>query len=224
MRESLQEWVDGFLVVGNQPVLDLLNTRLVVDDQPQEMLTDTSAFVRWLVISGLATISEIKDELKVWRGEPEARRFLRELLIFRESLREAVLRLEDGKQPSPAFLADLNRRLFAHPVRRAITTKSGKMQGRQMSGTSVADTLWAALLHETEKLLTDTEPGRVRKCESCVVQFLDVSKKNARRWCSMRLCGNRIKVAAYQDRQRRGAENSQSSIATMGNDKPAGVP
>ncbi len=206
--ESLQEWIDGFLVVGNQPVLDLLNTRLRVDGQHREMLTDTSALIRWLLISGLAPIDEIKDELKVWSGKQEARRFLRELLIFRESLREAVLRLEDRTQPGPAFLAELNARLFAHPVRRAVTAKSGKMQSRQISGTSVADTLWAALLHETERLLTDTEPGRVRKCESCVVQFLDVSKKNARRWCSMKLCGNRIKVAAYRHRQRRGAENS----------------
>ncbi len=207
--ESSQEWINGFLVVGNQPVLDLLNTRLLVDGELQEMLTDTSALRRWLLVSGLAPIDEIRDELKVWSGEPEARKFLRELLIFRESLREAVRRLEDGKQPSPAFLADLNKRLFAHPVRRAITTKSGKMQSRQIGGTSLADTLWAALLQETEKLLTDTKPGRVRKCESCIVQFLDVSKKNVRRWCSMRLCGNRIKVAAYQDRQRRSAENSQ---------------
>jgi predicted RNA-binding Zn ribbon-like protein len=215
MTDSSREWIDGFLVVGNQPALDLLNTRLVADGQQQEMLTDTSALVRWLVLSGLAPISEIKDELKVWSGKPDGRRFLRELLIFRESLREAVLRLEDGKQPSPAFLADLNKRLFAHPLRRAIAAKSGKMQSRQIGGTSLADTLWAALLHETEKLFTDTEPGRVRKCESCIVQFLDVSKKNARRWCSMRLCGNRIKVAAYQDRQRRG-EHSQSSIAPVG--------
>ncbi len=209
MTESSKEWIDGFLVVGNQRALDLLNTRLVVQDQQMEMLTDTSALVRWLLISGLAPGTEMKEKLTVWSGEAEARKFLRELRIFRESLREAVLSLEEGKQPSAAFLADLNTRLFAHPIRRAITMKSGKMQSRQISRTSVADTLWAALLHEMERLFTDTEPNRVRKCESCVVQFLDVSKKNARRWCSMGLCGNKIKVAAYQDRQRRGAENSQ---------------
>ncbi len=60
MTDSLREWIDGFLVVGNQPALDLLNTRLVVDGQQQEMLTDTSALVRWLVISGLPPISENK--------------------------------------------------------------------------------------------------------------------------------------------------------------------
>ncbi len=207
--KSSQEWIDGFLVVGNQPVLDLLNTRLVVNGQQQEMLTDTSALVRWLLVSGLAPIDEIADELKVWSSEPEAKKFLHELLLFRESLREVVLRLEDGKQPEAAFLPELNARLFAHPVRRAITRKGGKMQSRQIGGTSVADTLWAALLHETERLLTGTDSRRMRKCESCVVQFLDVSKKNARRWCSMRLCGNRLKVAAYQDRQRRCSESIQ---------------
>ena len=207
---SSQEWIDGFLVVGNQPVLDLLNTRLVVDGQQQEMLTDTSALRRWLLVSGLDAIRDVRDELEVWSGEPEARRFLRELLIFRETLRMAVLRLEDGKQPGQAFLSDLNARLFEHPVRRAITARSGKIQSQQTSGTSVPDTLWAALLHEVETLFAGTEPGRVRKCESCVVQFLDVSKKNARRWCSMKLCGNRVKVAAYQQRQRRGSEKSKS--------------
>jgi predicted RNA-binding Zn ribbon-like protein len=36
-----------------------------------------------------------------------------------------------------------------------------------------------------------------------VLHFQDTSKKGTRRWCSMRLCGNRHKVAAYADRQRR---------------------
>jgi predicted RNA-binding Zn ribbon-like protein len=45
--------------------------------------------------------------------------------------------------------------------------------------------------------------NRVRKCEGCPVHFLDVSKKGSRRWCSMGLCGNKVKVAAYQQRQRK---------------------
>jgi predicted RNA-binding Zn ribbon-like protein len=210
MTEYSQDWKDGFLVVGNHSVLDLLNTRLMVDNQEREMLPDTTALVRWLFASGLASTPTMKDKLKRWSGGTEARTFLRQLLIFREVLRDAVLRLEDGKQPSAAFLEDLNTRLFAHPIRRAITTKNGKMQSRQIEGISATDTLWAALLHETERLFTDTEPTRVRKCESCVVQFLDVSKKNGRRWCSMRLCGNRIKVAAYQHRQRKAEENNRA--------------
>jgi predicted RNA-binding Zn ribbon-like protein len=47
----------------------------------------------------------------------------------------------------------------------------------------------------------------VRKCEgpSCTLWFLDVSKGHARRWCSMAVCGNRVKAAAHRVRARGSA-------------------
>lgn len=208
MTESSQDWMDGFLVVGNQPVLDFLNTQLAMDDEEQEMLADTGALVRWLPVSGLVAAPGLKSKLKGWSKQAAARAFLGELRVFREKLRDTVFRLEEGKQPSGPFLADLNARLFAHPFRAAVITKRGSIESVQVEGASVAETLWAAVLHETVKLLIDTDPKRVRKCESCVAHFQDISKKNARRWCSMRLCGNRVKVAAYQERRRHAGESS----------------
>ena len=35
---------------------------------------------------------------------------------------------------------------------------------------------------------------RLRKCEACIAHFLDTSKKASRRWCSMNICGNKIKL------------------------------
>jgi predicted RNA-binding Zn ribbon-like protein len=48
----------------------------------------------------------------------------------------------------------------------------------------------------------------VRKCEgpTCTLWFLDVSKRHARRWCSMAACGNRAKVAAHRARARNAAD------------------
>ncbi|MGH6682050.1 MAG: CGNR zinc finger domain-containing protein [Bradyrhizobium sp.] len=34
------------------------------------------------------------------------------------------------------------------------------------------------------------------------MHFFDTSKKGSRRWCSMNICGNKLKVAAYQRRKR----------------------
>jgi len=36
------------------------------------------------------------------------------------------------------------------------------------------------------------------ECEGCIVHFFDTSKKGSRRSCSMNICGNKLKVAAYQ--------------------------
>ena len=132
---------------------------------------------------------------------------MKELRAYRERLRKAVLRIEDGKRPNQGFLADLNARLSAHPFRTAVVPRGKGMERGQAEGASVSDSLWAAVLDGTVKLSLDVDPARVRKCESCVVHFVDVSKKNARRWCSMRLCGNRLKVAAYQQRRRRASES-----------------
>ena len=65
------------------------------------------------------------------------------------------------------------------------------------------DDLLGPLAEDTMMLLTGAAAARVRKCEGCPVHFLDVSKKGSRRWCSMSLCGNKVKVAAYQQRQRK---------------------
>ncbi|MBV9226183.1 MAG: CGNR zinc finger domain-containing protein [Acidobacteriaceae bacterium] len=51
-------------------------------------------------------------------------------------------------------------------------------------------------------MFSDTDPARVRQCESCVIHFYDTSKKRTRRWCNMQICGNKQKVAAYAQRQR----------------------
>jgi predicted RNA-binding Zn ribbon-like protein len=65
------------------------------------------------------------------------------------------------------------------------------------------DDVLGPLAEDIMMLLTGVAADRVRKCEGCPVHFLDVSKKGSRRWCSMGLCGNKVKVAAYQQRQRK---------------------
>jgi predicted RNA-binding Zn ribbon-like protein len=40
--------------------------------------------------------------------------------------------------------------------------------------------------------------GRIRQCaaHNCYLTFLDTSRPDSRRWCSMERCGNRAKVRA----------------------------
>jgi predicted RNA-binding Zn ribbon-like protein len=64
--------------------------------------------------------------------------------------------------------------------------------------------VWIPIIAATAELLSQMETFRIRKCESesCIVHFYDTSKKGSRRWCSMTICGNKLKVAAYQRRRR----------------------
>jgi predicted RNA-binding Zn ribbon-like protein len=43
---------------------------------------------------------------------------------------------------------------------------------------------------------------RLKACRNCRWAFFDESKNRSARWCSMSLCGNRLKTRAYRRRQR----------------------
>jgi hypothetical protein len=57
----------------------------------------------------------------------------------------------------------------------------------------------------TLDLLCYADPSLVKKCEdaACVLFFYDTTKNHSRRWCSMSVCRNRMKVAAHYQRLRK---------------------
>jgi len=196
------EWIDGFLFVGNHLALDFLNTRPLLEDRPEELLPGVEALVRWLVASGLLTPQMGKALAKKWRETPQAAVFLRELLAFRERFRAMVLRQEAGMPVSDQFIAEVNSLLLQHPSRVALQRKKEKLELEAAFEPEGPNDVWAPIAIAVSELLSDVPPARLRKCEACIVHFLDTSKKGSRRWCSMNICGNKIKVAAYQQRKR----------------------
>jgi predicted RNA-binding Zn ribbon-like protein len=197
-----KEEVDGFLFLGNHLALDLLNTRIIPERDSVELLPDTVALEKWLLAAGLVTNTNGERLLRRWRDSAEAQNFLEELRKFRERLRAVVIQREAGEAVSARFLAELNRLLEKYPARIALSAAGGKLQREVLFEPSTPSEVWAPIAAATADLLTEVDPSRIRKCESCIMHFYDVSKKSSRRWCSMNICGNRVKVAAYRQRQR----------------------
>ncbi len=196
------EWVDGFLFVANRPILDFLNTRPVLAQRPTELLPDVHAMERWLIASGTVRSAKTKALLRSWRHSPEAALFLKDLLAFRERLRGAILRIEAGSTPSDEFMQEVNKGLLKHPQVTALRKREGRIVREPHFEPKRPSDLWALIFHEVADLLSEPQTGRLRQCEACVVHFFDTSKKGSRRWCSMNICGNKLKVAAYQRRTR----------------------
>lgn len=196
------EWIDGFLFVANRPILDLLNTKPVLADGPTELLRDSQALEKWLIASGMVTSPKSRAVVRGWRHSTEAAAFLEQLIAFREKLREAVMQIEGGASPTSAFLTEINSLLVRYPRRTSLHNRKGKIIREIVFQPSKPVDLWAPIIDATADLLVETESSRIRKCESCVVHFFDTSKKGSRRWCSMNICGNKLKVAAYRRRKR----------------------
>jgi len=196
------EWIDGFLFVGNRPILDFLNTKPILKDGPTELLPDAHALERWLIASGMVTSAQTKSLLRSWRNSPEAAAFLAQLIAFRERLRSAVARIESGSLPADSFLNEVNSLLLQYPRHTLVHRRDGKILRETLFVPRKPSDFWVPIIDAAANLLSEVESSRLRKCESCVVHFFDTSKKGSRRWCSMNICGNKLKVAAYQQRKR----------------------
>ena len=203
---SLQqkEWVDDFLFVGNQLALDFLNTKPILEGEARELLPNAAALERWLIASGIVTTKKDRASVQGWRDSRQGEVFTQKLIAFRERLRLAVLRLEAGLMPGDTFLAEVNVLLMEYPQRASVSKQGSKVLLNVFFEPRKPEDVWAPIVGATAELLSEVEPSRIRKCESesCIVHFYDTSKKGSRRWCSMNICGNKLKVAAYQRRRR----------------------
>ncbi|HLZ12267.1 MAG TPA: ABATE domain-containing protein [Candidatus Acidoferrum sp.] len=192
----------GFLFVGNQLALDFLNTRPVQNGKPAELLQHFHALLRWFHAAGLLGSREARILDRRWAGSSRARRVTQAVRRFRELLRHEVLAWERSGRVRHSTRDELNRLMARHPMRTRLARHGKSFATELWFEPRQLEDLFAPLAHSAATLFAALDPHRVRKCAQCVLHFYDVSKKGTRRWCSMQLCGNRRKVAAYAARQR----------------------
>lgn len=198
------DWKDGFLFLGNQLALDLLNTRPIHHGQLIELLPDFRALLRWFRAADLMSRAQASDLERRWQGSKRAERAVTAIRAFREKLRSAALAWEGGDAVPVPMIKDLNTLTASHPMRHRLVADGKSLRSEIFFETREPEDLLAPVARAAAELFAHEDCTRVRKCDQCVLHFLDVSKKGTRRWCSMRLCGNRRKAAAFAARQRRG--------------------
>lgn len=197
------DWRAGFLFVGNHLALDFLNTHPAPNGELTEWLPDISALLRWFHAAELLGAREAENLQQRWGKSAQAQRTLEAVRELRERLRKEVLAWERRGIVHRSTADELNRLMADHPMRTRL-----KLSGSGSSSTELwfeprqPEDLFAPLAHSAAILFANVDHNRVRKCGQCVLHFHDTSKKGTRHWCSMQLCGNRLKVAAYAARQR----------------------
>ena len=136
---------------------------------------------------------ELADDLLVttdWFGAPVD---LRRAVAAREALR-ALLAHHNGAPLDPRAAATLDR-----AARRARVSLrfAGDGTTELRSADPLGDLL--AIVHRAE--LTGAW-RRLKVCRQCGWAFYDSSRNRSSRWCSMLVCGGRVKRRAYRQRQR----------------------
>jgi predicted RNA-binding Zn ribbon-like protein len=196
------DWKDGFLFVGNELVLDFVNTRPVQGGEATELLEDFGAVLRWFQAADLLDSERAARLGRQWGGTTVAQKATKALKDLRERLREEILAWEGGRAIRRSTIKELNGLMGVHPMLTGLITNGTAYSTKLWFDAREPADLLAPLAHSAATLFATGDRKRVRKCDNCVLHFHDTSKKGTRRWCSMQLCGNRFKVAAYATRQR----------------------
>jgi predicted RNA-binding Zn ribbon-like protein len=145
------------------------------------------------------------DALTAWGHErhlvPAGTRFtkpeLRRALELREAFR-ALLAANRDRKRDEAALAVLTR--AAHSARLTVAFTRGGAP-RLESQAEGFDGLRGRLVSVAVTAMLDGSWERLKACRNCRWAFFDESKNRSARWCSMSLCGNRLKTRAYRRRQ-----------------------
>lgn len=179
-----------FRQLGDHLALDMINTVEQAAAGPLDRWQSDADVHAWLASAGVA---------------PEQGAAPKGLLEGARNLREAVrLLVAQRKAGGPLALSPLNRALAAGGSHLEVTAQEGGVLALSRRYPTQTAAEWLLPVAEAAAdLLVHGDFDLVRKCESdvCSLWFYDRTRSHKRRWCSMALCGNRHKVAAFRKRE-----------------------
>ena len=185
------------LFVADNLALDFINTRYGVWEQLQECLVTDGSVVDWLGAAGV-----LPDGV---HAAP------RGLLALALALRTGARTLVEAALSATGADADadvVNEVLEKGRGRTALQWDASAARFTRTTQRLGHDgaSLLAPVAEALVQLLADADLQMVRQCEgdACSLLFHDLTKSHRRRWCSMAVCGNRMKVAAFRARRKDG--------------------
>jgi predicted RNA-binding Zn ribbon-like protein len=190
----------------------LVGGRLAIDfaNLPSQPALSRSKGLSWEELIGFLKATRIISSgragelLELTESEPQS---AYDLLIHAERLRDSLRLVFGGlvhKERIPGeWVAPINEVLRVTEGHEELVEVSRVWRMEYVARESGLDWLLAAIARSAAELITEGEASRARLCanSACSLLFYDDSRTHRRRWCSMSLCGNRHKVAAFARRR-----------------------
>lgn len=176
-------------VAADHPALELLNTVAQIDGKPVDSWTSDANVQQWLIRMG-------------WMDPdaPPRQGLLKPARALREMVRGLVMDRKSGKRIDPA---GLNAFLAKAPSYSQLVCDDAGPRVERRHELKTPEQVLVPVAEAAADLLATGDFNLIRKCEdgTCTMWFYDRTKSHRRRWCSMALCGNRHKVAAFRQRR-----------------------
>lgn len=195
------------IFLGDAPGLDFLNSIATPVDTPIDWINDGAGLLAWLRQAQMVPGDTLED-LRARALPGELDKIAGQARDLREWFRGFVQRHKGHPLSAEALveLAPLNRLLERDD-------RFARLVAAQGNGTALLtlqsirrwrspETLLLPIGEALAQLVCTEDFAQLKACEgpACTLLFADHTRGHARRWCSMAICGNRVKQAAHRYR------------------------
>lgn len=185
---------ETFPLLSGHLSLDLVNTEVVRRGKRHDLLLTDRNMLDWLNV--------IREDHSVWderlmQAKEKAATVLHQLREFRTMLRNQFEQIADGQMIPITFITLLEQKVERAPF----TYKLMEQTLIPIPIGEIEDVLISLIAFDALTLLAKHKLHHLKRCSNpdCVLLFIDESGR--RKWCSMKICGNRKKAARFQLRK-----------------------
>jgi len=194
----------AFDLSGGRLCLDLANTVSNRGSRsPTDHLRSYGDLIAWATQAGAVAPGVARELVARAAARPgEARQALTSVIHVRETLYRVFAAMAGRRRPRPEDVAALNEQVPAAFARARLAKADGRFVLEADAGADDLTSPLAPVIQSAIELLTSSDVERLRSCaaDTCEWLFLDTTKNRTRRWCDMKVCGNRAKVRRFRQR------------------------
>ncbi|MEM5583429.1 CGNR zinc finger domain-containing protein [Roseibium sp. AS2] len=199
------------MLIADHPALDFLNSVGAPFGEEIEWLATGECLLDWLAASGLMAQDQA-DKCRKNFARTDLDTVARQAIALREWFRTFLIRQSEFNEWSlddddfnriNGFLGKAVHVFRLHPASPGDDERKNRPE---LSGSFAFDSpedLLALLALNIAEFVSVARLNDTRNCagETCTMWFVDLTKNKKRRWCDMKICGNRAKAAAFRERQ-----------------------
>ena len=182
-------------LIGGELCVDFANTLYGHSNAPiHEYLLDYRDLVLWGRHAGILTKKGARVLLQKARYHSnEARATFHHAIALREVIYRIFANLARMRPPNPDDLTRLHA-AWLEALAHSHLFKTSTSFRLDWKNEYPLDRLLWPIVDSANKLLISEEVHQIKQCSGCDWLFVDRSRNRLRRWCSMKVCGNRAKM------------------------------
>jgi predicted RNA-binding Zn ribbon-like protein len=201
MTDSIRT-LETLEIVGGALCLDFVNTINSRRNPEHDYLIHYSDLVEWANKVGILSAAQSNQlQKRAKQNVEDAESALQTARTLRELLYRLFSNAAKGSEPNQKDMETFVSS-YGESISHGQFLKTDNYYTTTWKVDEVFDAMLWPIVHSAGELLLSSELRQVKECPGCGWLFLDTSKNQSRRWCSMNTCGARDKMRRYHKRQR----------------------